>query len=227
MNGAEAKPLVPGALEIDHPLILQCERRIMAIKRSQAEGGVESAIEVGGLLRRVKSSLKRGLWGRWLHDHVGYSHRSAVRHMMISSFAESNWKSLAKFKSLGPNKLYALAQLSPHARDRLQAQDLHQIGHNGPRKTLAQMSLVEFNALARSLDGNRRHRSPALQELLRQGVGALERLCHVLRELKGRRLPEGPRSDRFRDLLRQFLELAAQSADGVAVPAHSRHSVDN
>ncbi len=202
MTGTAATRLESRRLEIDHPLIVREERRILHLKRSKAGSDVDTLIEIGQRLGQVRARIKRGQWSRWLARHVRFSHDTASRYMGLADFAASNYAALRSIKYLGPNKLYSLSRLNSADRSRLLTRESHSLRTWREAKTLEQMNLVEFNAVVRAVDSRVRGRSPSRRLALGQALRAAERLERVLPRLSGPIEPPYALFHRFRNSLR-------------------------
>lgn len=159
---------------------------------------MDTALQIGASLSRMKMQLNHGLWSGLLRDQLHYGSTTAKRYICLYRFAESHGSMVDHLKHLGPSKLTCLAAMTPGIRKKVLSPPSHRLP-GGRRKTLEEMNAAEFAALLRGLDPGRRTHAPRALHLFRNAIHAAHQLIRGLGALKHRTLNDS-------DLLKEFLE---------------------
>ena len=110
---------------------------------------VDTAVGMGEIILEARPLLAHGQYLRWVETNLGVTRRTARNYEQLAAWARLEPDVVARFKALGPRKLYGVARLPAPARRRLLAA--------APPEALASLNDERFAArLAPYQKGGRR-----------------------------------------------------------------------
>ncbi|MEK6608327.1 MAG: hypothetical protein AABZ30_11745 [Myxococcota bacterium] len=113
-----ARPLPPKSADpLDDPEVRRLEERFLELRTQLYRNAVETAAEMGELLRRARPHLS-GHYHRWL-GRMGLSGETAANYERLAALADAAPRILVQWKELGATKLYRIARMTPEGRRRL------------------------------------------------------------------------------------------------------------
>lgn len=107
-GGVPASPL-------KHPRVVRLTEAFMRVRESYAEGQVEGAVKLGGILAAGRGILK-GLYCTWVTEQLHISRWSAVRFVALAQMATQAPQVLRRLKHAGVSRLVPLAFLPEESR---------------------------------------------------------------------------------------------------------------
>lgn len=171
----------PALFNLDSPKIQILTAKISELKKTLFRDTVETVIEIGEYLTEAKSILSHGDWLKWLAENVHFSERTAQRYMQLAEFKESNTTHVSYLKDSGIFKLYKIAALPEPQRRKVLFTKQFRIPGRQQKKSIKEMSRIEFYQVINSLTGGKRRVAPdtqsrAVRKLLRKTISLLEEL---------------------------------------------------
>ncbi|MHC5038479.1 MAG: hypothetical protein ACYTHM_14295 [Planctomycetota bacterium] len=106
---------VPDPLETT--ALVRLTARFQELKRQLYRDAVDTAVELGDILREGKAVLT-GHYRRWI-ERLGISPKTALNYERLSRLAEEAPRILQQFKELGPAKLYRVADIEKTHRNKI------------------------------------------------------------------------------------------------------------
>jgi hypothetical protein len=135
------------------PRIVRLTTEILALQETAERDYAETTVEVGRKLREVVALLVHGDWIDWLEEEVPFTRRSASNYMRLSEWAEDHAADFARFKQLGPTKLYAIMTLDWRGMRVLRSKKAHVLEDGAPPLALERMSVPQLYRLVEKLGG--------------------------------------------------------------------------
>lgn len=172
----------PVLLRVNSPKIQILTAKILELKKTLFRDAVETVIEIGEYLTEAKDYLSHGDWLKWLAENVHFSQRTAQNYMRLAEFKVSNAKLVSYLKDSGTSKLYKIAQLPKPARNKLLSRKRFRIPGTEYKKTIGEMSKIEFYKVVNFLTGGKSKAEPdtqarAIRKLLRKTIPLVEDLA--------------------------------------------------
>lgn len=170
-----------GLVPLNSPKIQILTAKISELKKTLFRDAVETVIEIGEYLTEAKSILSHGDRLKWLAENVHFGVRTAQRYMQLAEFARANATLVSHLKDGGTSKLYKIAALPQSQRKRLLSRKQFRIPDTEYRKTISEMSKIEFYKVVNFLISGKKEVDPdqqarSVRKLLRKTCSLLERL---------------------------------------------------
>lgn len=100
---------------LQRPEIARQTARFLELKAQQFRDAVDTAIELGEILREVAPQIE-GHARRW-YEILGISASAAHNYSRLAALAEGRPDIIQKWKEIGASKLYRVARMSPRGRE--------------------------------------------------------------------------------------------------------------
>jgi hypothetical protein len=172
------------------PRVVRLTTQILQLQETAERDYAETVVEIGGKLRQVQELLEPGTWLGWLEEEVPFTQRSANSYMRLNEWAEEHADDFARFKHLGPTKLYAILTLDWRGLRLLRSRKTHQLPGAARALPLQRMSVAQLYRLVELLGGGSRKDSE-IEYVLRGFRQRVTRLQDATDKLVSRRREVG------------------------------------